>query len=209
MLPVTRNIKQWITPFQWCSVKSCYFDRRQINSEVRSNTKNLWDILICPAPYRVDSTPLEIAMEKRDTVLAQKQVKTLWLKLWVKLTVHRWSNVLRVAMGMTVVAVELLSHVQFFSAPWTAAPGFPAHYLPVCSNSCPLSQWCYLTISSSVTHSFCLQSFPASESFSSELALWIRWPKQWQEEFSISYTHSFWGLLTPNPQGPVPTREVN
>ena len=30
---------------------------------------------------------------------------------------------------------------------------------------CPLSQWCYLTISSSATpFSFCLQSFPASES---------------------------------------------
>ena len=36
----------------------------------------------------------------------------------------------------------------------------------VCSNSCPLSQWCYLTISSSVTpFSFCLQFFPASGSF--------------------------------------------
>ena len=36
----------------------------------------------------------------------------------------------------------------------------------VCSNSCPLSQWCYLTISSSTTpFSFCLQSFPASGSF--------------------------------------------
>ena len=34
-----------------------------------------------------------------------------------------------------------------------------------CSNSCPLSRWCYLTISSSVTLFFCLQSFPASESF--------------------------------------------
>ena len=34
------------------------------------------------------------------------------------------------------------------------------------SNSCPLSWWCYLTISSSATpFSFCLQSFPASESF--------------------------------------------
>ena len=33
----------------------------------------------------------------------------------------------------------------------------------VCSNSCPLSWWCYLTISSSATlFSFCLQSFPAS-----------------------------------------------
>ena len=36
----------------------------------------------------------------------------------------------------------------------------------VCSNLCPLSQWCYLTISSSATFfSFCFQSFPASRSF--------------------------------------------
>ena len=35
-----------------------------------------------------------------------------------------------------------------------------------CSNSCPLSQWCYLIISSSAAHfSFCLLSFPASGSF--------------------------------------------
>ena len=38
--------------------------------------------------------------------------------------------------------------------------------LRVCSNSCPLSQWCYPTISSSVVpFSSCLQSFPASGSF--------------------------------------------
>jgi len=36
----------------------------------------------------------------------------------------------------------------------------------VCSNSCPLSQWCHPTISSSVTPlSACLQSFPAPGSF--------------------------------------------
>ena len=35
----------------------------------------------------------------------------------------------------------------------------------VCSNSCPLSRWCYLTISSSATlFSSCPQSFPASGS---------------------------------------------
>ena len=46
-------------------------------------------------------------------------------------------------------------------------PGFPVlHHLPVCSNSCPLSQWCHPTISSSVIPlSSCLQSFPASGSF--------------------------------------------
>ena len=36
----------------------------------------------------------------------------------------------------------------------------------ICSDSCPLSQWSYLTISSSATpYSFCLQSFPPSGSF--------------------------------------------
>ena len=34
-----------------------------------------------------------------------------------------------------------------------------------CSNSCPLSQWCQPTISSSVIPFSCLQSFPASGSF--------------------------------------------
>ena len=40
------------------------------------------------------------------------------------------------------------------------------HQLPVYSNSCPLSQWCHPTISSSVIpFASCLQSFPASGSF--------------------------------------------
>ena len=45
--------------------------------------------------------------------------------------------------------------------------GFPVLYcLPVCSNSCPLSQWCYPTMSSSIAlFSSCPQSFPASASF--------------------------------------------
>ena len=43
----------------------------------------------------------------------------------------------------------------------------------VCLDSCPLSQWCYLTILSSATPFFCLQSFPASESFPmSQLFAW-------------------------------------
>ena len=47
-------------------------------------------------------------------------------------------------------------------------PGFPVLQHPprACSNSCPSSQWCHPTISSSVIpSSSCLQSFPASGSF--------------------------------------------
>ena len=47
-----------------------------------------------------------------------------------------------------------------------ARPPCPSPTPGVGSNSCPLSQWCHPTISSSVvTFSSCLQSFPASGSF--------------------------------------------
>ena len=47
-------------------------------------------------------------------------------------------------------------------------PGFCPSLSPgVCSNSCPLSQWCHPNISFSVVpFSFCPQSFPTSGSFS-------------------------------------------
>ena len=47
-------------------------------------------------------------------------------------------------------------------------PGLPVYHqlLGVYPNSCPLSQWCHLTISSSVVpFSSCLQCFPTSEFF--------------------------------------------
>ena len=50
----------------------------------------------------------------------------------------------------------------------SSMPGdFPIlHYPRISSNSCPVSQWCYLTISSSATlFSFCSQSFQPSVSF--------------------------------------------
>ena len=66
-----------------------------------------------------------------------------------------------------VVIVQSLSHVWLFVTPWTAA--HQASLSPTVFWSvhlCPLSQSCYLTISSSAApFSFCLQSFPASGSF--------------------------------------------
>ena len=50
---------------------------------------------------------------------------------------------------------------------WHARLPCPSVSPGVCSNSCPLSKWCHPTISSFVgPFSSCLQSFPASESFS-------------------------------------------
>ena len=42
---------------------------------------------------------------------------------------------------------------------------YPSLTPRVCSNSCPLRQWCHPTMSSSVTHFPCNQSFPESGSF--------------------------------------------
>ena len=64
-------------------------------------------------------------------------------------------------------SVQLLSHVQLFVTPWTAAhPPCPSPTPRVYPNSCPLIQWCHPTISSSVIpFSSCPQSFPAWGSF--------------------------------------------
>ena len=65
----------------------------------------------------------------------------------------------------------LLSHSVVFHCLWPHGPQHaklpcPSLSPKVCSNSCPFSQWCHPTISSSVApFSSCLQSFPASGSF--------------------------------------------
>ena len=79
----------------------------------------------------------------------------------------------------------------FFDAWWLGHahhPRLPCLSLSpgVCSNSCPQSQLCYLTVSSSAApFSFCLQPFPTLSSFSVS-QLHIRWPKYWNLSLSNS-----------------------
>ena len=66
-----------------------------------------------------------------------------------------------------------------------------------CSNSCPLSGWCYSTISPSVIpFSSYLQSFPAPGFFPSESVLCIRWSNYWNFSFSISPSNEYSGLIS-------------
>ena len=67
----------------------------------------------------------------------------------------------------TLLVVQLPSHVQLLATPWTSILQvlFSPLSLRVYSNLCPLSRWCYLTISSSAALFSCLQSFPASRPF--------------------------------------------
>ena len=68
----------------------------------------------------------------------------------------------------------------------------------VVSNSCPLSGWCYLTISSSLCRSLLLlpSVFPSIRVFSNQFTLCIRWPKYWSFSFSISPSKEYSGLIS-------------
>ena len=75
-----------------------------------------------------------------------------------------------------------------------ARPPCPSSTLGVYPNSCPLSQWCHPSISSSgIPFSSCLQSFPALGSFQMSH---IRWSKYWSFSFSISLFSEHSGLIS-------------
>ena len=68
----------------------------------------------------------------------------------------------------------------------------------VCSYSCPLSRWCYLTISSILCHPLLLlpSIFPSIRVFSNESSLRIRWPKYWSFSFSINLFNEYSRLIS-------------
>ena len=67
----------------------------------------------------------------------------------------------------------------------------------VCSNSCPLNQWCHPTISSSVIPLLFLPSiFPSIRGSSNESVLRIMGPKYWSFRFSISSSNEYSELIS-------------
>ena len=91
-----------------------------------------------------------------------------------------------------VVSNSFLSHgLQHARLPW------PSPSPRVCSNLCPFSQWCCLTISSSAAlFSFLPSIFPSIRVFSSKLSFHIRWPKSWSFSFSIQPSNEYSGLIS-------------
>ena len=102
---------------------------------------------------------------------------SLWRSPWVSVFSHghllmrTWVILYKVHTLLQYV-VQSLSCVWLFVTPQTVDSRLPCPSLSpgLCSNSCPLNQWCHPTISTSVApFSFCPQSLPASRSF------WMSW----------------------------------
>ena len=113
----------------------------------------------------------QLSLSKRSMVLTgkkQSQVNHLESRAETVLKLTRL-NCLTMAFGLhQFSSVQSLSCVWLFATPWTAARQASLSFTisQTCSNSCPLSQWCHPTISSSVVpFSSRLQSFPASGFF--------------------------------------------
>ena len=98
---------------------------------------------------------------------------------------------------LLVFVVQSLSRVRLFATSWTAAPQAPLSFTV---------SWSFLQFMSieSVMVSNCLilchpllllpSIFPSIRVFSSESALYIRWPKYWS--FSISPSNDYSGLIS-------------
>ena len=96
-----------------------------------------------------------------EIILQHIQILTIMLNAYPNIWKALTNRFMIVLLLLSVVSDSLRPHeLQHSRLPWPSpAPG-------ACSNSCPLSQWCHPTLSSSVApFSSCLQSFPATESF--------------------------------------------
>ena len=97
-----------------------------------------------------------------------------------------------VQFSRSVVSNSLRPHELQYARPPCPSPSPGVH-----ANSCPSSRWCQPAISSSVIpFSSCPQSLPASESFSNESTLCMRWPKYWSFSLSISPSNEHPGLIS-------------
>ena len=116
------------------------------------------------------------------TPLVTPTVKVHWRKT------HKHSAVFLVVQSLSRVqlfATYGLQHARLYCPPLSPR---------VCSGSCPLAWWCYLTNSlSALPFAFNLSQHRV---FPSESVLRIRWPKYWSFSFCINASNEYWVLIS-------------
>ena len=117
-----------------------------------------------------------------------KQPKCPSTDEWIKKTWH----ILLLLFSHSVMSDSLWPHgLQHARLPC------PSLSLKVFSNSCPLSQCCYLIISSPERTLLLLPwIFPSIRVFPNKSSLHIRWPKYWSFSFIISPSNEYSGLIS-------------
>ena len=96
------------------------------------------------------------------------------------------------------IVFHMLSHVQFFVTPWTAACHTSLSF------TISLNLLKLMSIESVMPSSHLILSPPSPPSlnlsrirvFSNESALCVRWPKYWSFSFSISSSNEYSGLIS-------------
>ena len=97
---------------------------------------------------------------------------------------------------LTSVVVQLLSHVQLFVTPWTAACQ-TSLYFTISWSLCKVMSFELVMPSNLLILCRILPSvFSSIRIFSSESVLHIRWPKCWSFSFSISPSSEYSGLIS-------------
>ena len=98
-----------------------------------------------------------------------------------------------------LVIVHSLSHVQCFATPWTATSQVSLSF------TVSWSQLTFMSIESVMLSNHLIlcyplllwpSIFPRIKVFSSESALYIRWPKYWSFSFSISPSNEYSGFIS-------------
>ena len=101
-----------------------------------------------------------------------------------------------------IFVVQLVSLVQLFVSPWTAACQAslqsPSLTPGARSDSCPSSQRCQPSNHLILCHPLLLlpSIFSSIRVFSNESALCIRWPKDWSFSFNISPSNEYSELIS-------------
>ena len=107
-------------------------------------------------------------------------------------------------------SVQLLSHVQLFSTPWTAAL---QAFLSITNSQSLLKPMSIKSVMPSNHFILCgplilLPSiFPTIRVFSKESVLCIRWPKYWSFSFNTSPSNEYSGLISFRKSVPCTPRD--
>ena len=110
-----------------------------------------------------------------------------------------WKDELQPLMQIQFSSVQLLSHVQLFATPWTAARQASLSI----TNSRSLLKLMSIELVMPSNHLILCRPllllpsiFPSIRVFSSESALLIRWPKYWSFSLNISPSSEHPGLIS-------------